>query len=576
MAAFFFIAILASFAGCASPPPIVQKPVAQAPAPDQAKGAEAIQTEAIKNEAPYSEYAEALMEKSRGNIQEASRLISLALEKDPDSTYLQIEAAQLWLIQKETEKSFELLEKILDKDPENIDALGMFAEIKRGKKEFESAKTACRKILDQDPEQENIHVLLSQIFVEEKNFPAALETLETMAKALPESYSAYYLMGALYIELEKTDEAERAFKRALELEPNSPGPMIELLKIYEKQGRGDDVLNVYKQMLEKKPDDIITLVKIGLGLHKKGKTEESGAIFQGLGEQSGATPQIVGLVLKLYVHNKKFDDALIILKGMEAGSPDNGDIHHALGLAHDAKGDSDLAVSHFKRVKKGDAFYKSAVANVAFLYQEMGKLDQGIEYLEQALSETTDDPDFFLYLAAFYEQSKKFEKATDLLRRGIEAGPENMDLYFRLGVVHDKAGRKKESIASMKEAARLAPDNPNILNYLGYTYVELGRNLDEAEDLIQRALKHKPYDGHITDSLGWLYFKQGRFAEALLTLEKANELSANEPVILEHIGDAYLKLNNKEKALEFYKRSLKHHGLEKDITNIEKKINDLL
>jgi len=578
MAVAFFIVILAFISGCASPPPAIDRPAAprETLTKNPAAPADESKRTAARIEAPYSEYAEALMEKNSGNIQEASRLISLALEKDPDSIYLQIEAAQLWIMQKEVEKSFELIQKILAKDPLHIDALSMFAEIQRRKKEFESAKNACLKIIELDPEQENIHLLLSQIFVEEKNLPAALKTLEAMAKILPESYSAHYLMGALYIESKKAAPAERAFKRALELEPNSPGPMLELLKIYETQKRDDEALAIYQRMLEKDPDDLITLIKLGLNLHKKGKTDESEKIFQEMGENSDENPQIVGIVLQVYVHTKKFDDALIILKAMEATAPDNGDIHHALGLVYDAKGDLEAAAARFKRVKKGDGFYKGAVANVAFLYQEMGKLDQGIEYLEQALSETTDDPDFFLYLASFYEQSKKFEKAKKALLRGLEAGPENMDLYFRLGVVHDKTGQKEKSIAAMKEAVRLAPKNPSVLNYLGYTYVELGTHLDEAEDLIRRALKEKPYDGHITDSLGWLYFKKGLFEQALKTLKKANDLSANEPVILEHIGDAHLKLNDKKNALEFYKRSLKNHGPEKDMTTIEKKINDLL
>ena len=110
----------------------------------------------------------------------------------------------------------------------------------------------------------------------------------------------------------------------------------------------------------------------------------------------------------------------------------------------------------------------------------------------------------------------------------------------------------------MKALIKLNPEHANALNYLGYTYADLGINLDEAERLIKEALKYKPDDGYITDSLGWVYFKKGLFNEALNLLKKAVELVPDDPIMLEHLGDTYLKTNDRVNALKFYKRSLKN------------------
>ena len=120
---------------------------------------------------------------------------------------------------------------------------------------------------------------------------------------------------------------------------------------------------------------------------------------------------------------------------------------------------------------------------------------------------------------------------------------------------------------------RLEPKNVNALNYLGYTYAEMGKNLDEAERLIKKALKEKPNDGYITDSLGWVYFKKGLYDQAVKYLEKAVSLVPNDPIILEHMGDAYFKVSEKGKALQFYKRSLLNKN--KDKESLEKKIQEL-
>ena len=128
-------------------------------------------------------------------------------------------------------------------------------------------------------------------------------------------------------------------------------------------------------------------------------------------------------------------------------------------------------------------------------------------------------------------------------------------------------------MSTMRKVIELDPKHANALNYLGYTYADLGTNLDEAERLIKEALKYKPNDGYITDSLGWVYYKKGEFEKALQYLQKAVEIVPDDPIMLEHVGDAYLKLNNKSRALEYYKKSLQYK--EKDKEKLEQKIREI-
>jgi len=81
--------------------------------------------------------------------------------------------------------------------------------------------------------------------------------------------------------------------------------------------------------------------------------------------------------------------------------------------------------------------------------------------------------------------------------------------------------------------------------------------LDEAEELLKKALDIKPDSGHILDSLGWVYFKKGDFDKAIVELEKALQLLPEDPVVIEHLGDAYLKYNEKQKALSAYESAVR-------------------
>jgi tetratricopeptide (TPR) repeat protein len=94
------------------------------------------------------------------------------------------------------------------------------------------------------------------------------------------------------------------------------------------------------------------------------------------------------------------------------------------------------------------------------------------------------------------------------------------------------------------------------LNYIGYTYAEQGIRLDEAMELIRRALKIKPDSGYIIDSLGWVYYQKGLYDEALKYLLEAAKLVPNDPTIVEHLGDVYYKKKMYEQSLEKYEKAL--------------------
>jgi len=111
------------------------------------------------------------------------------------------------------------------------------------------------------------------------------------------------------------------------------------------------------------------------------------------------------------------------------------------------------------------------------------------------------------------------------------------------------------------------------LNYIGYTYAEQGIRLEEAMDLIQRALKVKPDSGYIIDSLGWVYYQKGLYEEALKYLLEAAKLVPNDPTIIEHLGDVYFKKRMYEKSLEEYEKALTLNHPQSD--KVKEKIQQL-
>ncbi|MGZ5924231.1 MAG: tetratricopeptide repeat protein, partial [Rhizomicrobium sp.] len=126
----------------------------------------------------------------------------------------------------------------------------------------------------------------------------------------------------------------------------------------------------------------------------------------------------------------------------------------------------------------------------------------------------------------------------------------------------------------LKKALQLAPDEPAVLNYLGYSYVDQNRNIPEALAMLEKAHALKPTDGYIADSVGWAYFKLGRYADAARTLENAVELIPGDPTINDHLGDAYWRVGRKVEAKFQWSHALSFGPEVDQKALIEKKLKD--
>lgn len=533
----------------------------------------------IASYAPDSSYyffTKAQIARKRGNFEKAIEYLEKAIKIDPGSLYLKRELALFYAQQNNKHKALVIIKNILENNPDDVETLILSGKIHQNLKNTVAAKEAYKKVIEIDKAKENIYLILGGLYIKDNEMSDALSVFRQLVHNFPASYPGRFFLGKIYSQEGNYKEAEKQLKKAIDLQPELVEPRFELLNIYHAQGKKQDpekVYKIYKDILKKNPNNFRAALELGCYYHEKGKVRDAEKLFIDLGKRSKSKFAIILNVLQLYIDKKEYSTAITILEGMLKGAPENSDIHHITGIAFYGKKDNDKAMMHFKKVKPDSRFYQDAIVHVSYLYQEKGDIKKAINHLKEAINKTPDDPELFYYLSTFYEDIQKFKDAETALKKAIEISPNEEKFLFRLGVVYDKWNRKEDSIKTMKAVIELNPEHANALNYLGYTYADLGINLDEAERLIKEALKYKPDDGYITDSLGWVYYKKGLFHEALKFLEKAVKIVPDDPIMLEHLGDAYLKINDNEKALKFYKRSLKNK--KKDKNQLERKIKEL-
>ncbi len=195
------------------------------------------------------------------------------------------------------------------------------------------------------------------------------------------------------------------------------------------------------------------------------------------------------------------------------------------------------------------------------------------EFLRRAHQKKPGDMTISSYLAQFYFYQERLSEAIAIYEKILANNPENLEAFFWLGYLYYETDQTQRAIEKWKEGLAVDSYYAPILNALGYTYVEEGVNMDEAEQMIRKALEQEPHNGAYLDSLGWMYFKRGELEKAKKYVEKALTY-AQDPEIYHHLGTIYIKLNKKEEGLNVYRKGLEkfpyYEDLKRELKKYEK------
>ncbi len=236
----------------------------------------------------------------------------------------------------------------------------------------------------------------------------------------------------------------------------------------------------------------------------------------------------------------------------------------------------ELATAAYDRIARDEPAFPVAELGRAEALRLAGNTDAAIEVLKQ-LSETHSElPDVFVTLGDNYRRLKNFIEATKAYDRAIalygDPTPSQWVLYYTRGIANERLENWERAESDLRMALKLQPNQPQVLNYLGYSYVEKQLNLNEALDMIERAVELRPNDGYITDSLGWVLYRLGRYEEAVGHMERAAELMAVDPIINDHLGDVYWAVGRNLEAEFQWNRALSLEPEDKDANRIRRKL----
>jgi tetratricopeptide (TPR) repeat protein len=496
------------------------------------------QFEAIQKLEPYDVSSAlwlARLYRFQNRHDEAEKVLRGVLQRNPDSEQALEQLSQLLIDGGRSQEAIQLLQQAVNDgaSPEIYDLLG---DAYSQAKDYANAEKAYAEAVEQDPDEPSHRHGLAQALTSEDKYSAALEQYKKLAELEPGTAENYLRMGQLYRRLGKFDEAESSLLRAKQLAPGSLEVLYSEALLYEDQGRYADAVKILTDAIS--------------GLKNQAGSEDNPNALSILDEQLG----------RVYLEQGNYQSAIDTYQQMSRLGPEAQKRAQMLLIdAYRQSHNLDEAISTTQKALADSPQDQSLTVTLAMLYGEKGDADAGTKLLTPLLKGNNSDQEIYLDLAQVQERGRKYDEAEKSASKALELSQSPADkvsAHFMLGAINERQKRYDQAEDEFRKALELDPDNAAVLNYYGYMLADRGLRLPEAVTMIQHAISQEPANGAYLDSLGWAFYKQNKLSEAEDYLRKAVAREGNDPTILGHLGDVYLKLGQTDRAAEIYEQAL--------------------
>jgi tetratricopeptide (TPR) repeat protein len=500
-------------------------------------------------------------------------------------------------------------EQIVKLDPDSVDDHLLLGRLYRLNNDLQKAENELKLAIKLDPSSEEAVTTLAMLYTDEGDTAHALKVLS----AIPDSARSaklYAALGAAYEQRKDYKSAIDAFRHAIVLDRDNLDAIRGLAENLLNDGQLDASLEQYKVIADSNPEDAQTYVRMAEIYRRQAKYDQA---LESLKRADTLVPDTMDVpysMAAVYQAQGRYDDAVKLLQDLlrkteksETGSSQADRNNRAifverLGMVYREQQNYTAAVETFRKMLPlGDENARSGYQEIIDTYREAKQWPQATAVAKEAVQKMPNDRDLRMVLDAQLADTGEFDKSVADIRTMLKGGPEDREVYLRLGIIFTRAKRWDDALQALAKAEQLstksddkayvsflrgdlyqrqkmfdqaetefkkvlavtAPSDPQsaaTLNYLGYMNADRGVKLDESLNFVKQALSLDPNNGAYLDSLGWVYFKLGKYDLAEENLTKAEAHMGTDPTVQEHLGDLYQKTGRLKLAAAHWDRAV--------------------
>ena len=496
------------------------------------------------------------------DLQKAEGEFKTAVKLQPDSEEAVTTLAYLYNELGDTGRATQVLSSVpsTERSAKLYAALGYTYE---QQKQYKEAIDAYRHAIELD--RDNLDAIrgLAQNLLNDGQTDAALEQYKVIADANPEDAQTYVRIAEIYRRQGKFDQALDNLKKAASMVQDSVEVPYNIAAIYQAQGRYDEAIPIMKDLL-KKSEKADGKYSNGERSNRAVFLERLGSIYRDQGNNPAAIEtfrQIIALggdenvergyqqIIDTWREAKEWQKATDVAKEAVQKLPNSRDLRMVLAAQQADMGESEKALKDVRAMLKGNSDDRAVYITLAQMYTRLRRFSEAEQALDKAeqLSTKPDDKEYVWFLrGSTFERSKRYAEAEEQFKKVLASDPEHA----------------------------------SALNYLGYMLADQNVKLEEALGYIKRAVDLDPSNGAYLDSLGWAYFRLGKFELAEDNLLKASQKINTDPTVHDHLGDLYQKTGrlklaatNWERALVEWNRTISAEVDPADVARVQKKLD---
>ncbi len=516
------------------------------------------------------------------NFEQALKSFSKASElMDSPEPALHVRLAELYLKEGKLKEALEESNKALESDPNQFKLLLLKAGILDSLKQFSDAEQIYVSLMEKRPESIDVPILLSALYLKSGRVAEAIALLEKAHEHVPDEVLVSIFLAHAYEERGDLEHAEKILQSVWLASHKGSEIGLDYVRILLKGQKNEAARKVCEEILAVEPENLLVRRVIGQIMIGENRLDDALKHLQELERLEDNSAETHFKIALIEIQKQNLKSAVNELNLVLAQEPEHEQARYYLASVYAASSRQKEALEELRKIKSdGEMFVKSRMFS-AFLYRQGKDLANAEKVTREALKADPENLNVITYLFAILREAKKHNEALAFANDALKKDANSERLLYQRGVVLNDLKRTPEAIADMEKVVEINPRNSDALNYIAYGLLEENGDLERAVKLVKQALEIKANDGYYLDTLGWIYFKQGLFAEAEPLLEQAVSATEEDLVVVEHYGDCLAKLGRADKALEVFSQAIERSGNTLDLeeqealSRIKRKISEL-
>lgn len=456
---------------------------------------------------------------------------------------------------------------------------GVYSALKNGQKAIDLYKEIIAKKGGDIPDA---CAFLAKAYSANNKFKRAFSTLDFCSVKSPKNktYFTYY-KARIEFERDRHKEAISLLKESLKLDGENFQSVMLLGHLYEMSSHRSSAIELYENFIKKNPSSYSILAKLVDLLFTEGAYEK---VVPHLERLIAVDTENLNLKVRLgvlYTEIGKVEEAKDLFSEILEKVPDSDKVLYYLASLYQHTSESEKAIEYFSKIKDDSALFHDSNVQIAqilnaFALNERKIENKLFEFVQSASRKSNElNVELNIILAGYFEANKNYSEAISVLEKVKDLSEFNDGHEYYLAAMYERVKDFSKAEKLVRSMLNKNPDNAHALNFMGYSILERGGDMQKAFDYISKAVRLRPQDGYIRDSLSWYYYKTGKYDLAYAEAKKAFSLVSDDVVITKHLALIYQAMSNYDKAKEFYVEALKNCKQQSERDDVLKSLESL-